>query len=213
MAGKFGEKEDKAMKATAGMAWVITVIAIVTLLAGVDAWGKDKATTAAGYPAEGDLKPFLGEPKLEIKDVFKGQRLPNVVVATDGSVLAVWGWGSVRVRRSEDGGETWGEEIALGKGLNSGGAVVDEGNGDVLVFTESKHPPAPLTVYRSGDHGKTWAKTEVEIHPDKNGIVLDMCMNEHGITLRRGEHAGRLNPLQPRRAISHQTNPENTGVP
>ena len=148
--------------------------------------------TAAGHPAEGKLEPFLGEPKLDVQQVFKGQRLPNVIVATDGTVLAVWGRGSVRVRRSEDGGKSWGPEIALGKGLNCGGAIVNEANGQILVFTESKHPPAPLTVYRSKDHGKTWVQMKVEIKPDKNGNVPSMCMNEHGITLRHGKYAGRI---------------------
>jgi hypothetical protein len=33
--------------------------------------------------------------------------MPNVVVTTDGTVLATWGKKRVRVRRSDDGGETW----------------------------------------------------------------------------------------------------------
>ncbi len=154
--------------------------------------GKDRKITGAGNSAEGKLDSFLGEPKLDVQQVFKGQRLPNVIVATDGTVLAVWGWGSVRVRRSEDGGKSWGAEIELGKGLNSGGAIVNETNGEILVFTESKHPPAPLTVYRSKDHGKTWSEMKVQIKPDKNGNVPSMCMNEHGITLRHGKYAGRI---------------------
>ncbi len=84
-------------------------------------------------------------------------------------MLAVWGWGTVRVRRSEDGGDTWAPEVALREGLNSGGAVVDENTGDILVFTEEKHPPAPLHVFRSTDHGNSWAEQEVVIHPDEKG--------------------------------------------
>ncbi|MFW5692929.1 MAG: sialidase family protein [Thermoguttaceae bacterium] len=151
-------------------------------------------------PAEAGLEPFLGEPKFEVQPVFEGERLPNVVVATDGTVLAVWGWGTVRVRRSEDGGKTWGPEIALREGLNSGGAVVDENTGDILVFTEEKHPPAPLHVFRSTDHGKTWTEQDVTVHPDEKGNVPSMCMNEHGIALRHGEHAGRL--LRPSRCYA-----------
>ena len=141
---------------------------------------------------EGPIEAFLGEPKLQITGIFKGERLPNVVVAMDGTVLAIWGWGDVRVRRSEDGGESWGPEIQIGKGLNSGGAIVNETNGEILVFTESKHPPAPLTVYSSKNNGKTWSEKKVEIKPDKNGNVPSMCMNEHGITLRHGKHASRI---------------------
>ena len=156
--------------------------------------------TAAGLSAEAGLEPFLGEPAFDVQPVFEGERLPNVVVATDGTVLATWGWGTVRVRRSDDGGETWGPEIALRQGLNSGGAVVDENTGHILVFTEEKHPPAPLHVLRSIDHGKTWVEQEVVIHPDEKGNVPSMCMNERGITLRHGEHAGRL--LRPSRCYT-----------
>ena len=152
---------------------------------------------AAEKPVEGPVGVFLGEPRFEMQQLFADERLPNVVVATDGTVLATWGWGRVRVRRSEDGGNTWGPEIHLGNGLNAGGLTVDENTGDVLAFVEEKHPPAPLTVYRSKDHGKTWQAQETVIRPDKNGNVLSMCMNEHGITLRHGKHKGRL--LRPAR--------------
>ncbi|MCX6996846.1 MAG: sialidase family protein, partial [Kiritimatiellaeota bacterium] len=158
------------------------------------------ALAAEGMPAgkfEGKLEPFLGEPKFDLQQVSKGQRLPNVVVATDGTVLAAWGWGGVRVRRSEDGGKTWEPEIAIGKGLLSGGVTVDEKSGDILLFTEAGHPPAPLTMYRSQDHGKSWKEEAVTIQPDSKGNVPSMCMNEHGIALRHGEHKGRL--LRPAR--------------
>ncbi|MDP6637265.1 MAG: sialidase family protein [Phycisphaerae bacterium] len=147
-------------------------------------------TTAAGLPAEGELKPFLGAPKLTMKQVFKRGRFPNVAVAVDGTVLAFWN--GVMVTRSEDGGETWGSEILVGKGFMGGGVTVNETNGEILAFVEKHHPPAPLTVYRSKDHGKTWAVMDVTIKPDKNGNVPNMHMNEHGITLRHGKHAGRI---------------------
>ena len=63
--------------------------------------------TAAGHPAEGKIDVLLAEPKLEMRQVFRGERFPNVAVAVDGTVLATWGTSSVRVRRSEDGGRTW----------------------------------------------------------------------------------------------------------
>jgi len=151
--------------------------------------------TAARHPAEGEIEPFLGPPSVEMQQVFKGDRFPNVVVATDGTVLAFWN--GVKVRRSEDAGESWGEEILVGKGFMGGGVTVDETSGDVLAFVQGGHPPSSLTVYRSKDRGKTWEAQETVIHPDKNGNVPSMHMNEHGITLRRGEHAGRL--LRPTR--------------
>ena len=154
---------------------------------------------AGDFPAEGpmklvegNLKLFLGEPEYDVQQVFKNERLPNVLVALDGTVLTIWGRSNVKVRGSEDGGKTWGPEIEIRRGIHCGGALVNETNGEVLLFVEDRHPPAPLTVYRSRDHGKSWKTMEVVIRKDANGNVPSMCMNEHGITLRHGDHAGRL---------------------
>ncbi|HUG71752.1 MAG TPA: sialidase family protein, partial [Pirellulaceae bacterium] len=107
-------------------------------------------TTAAGDAPEGQLQPLLGQPKFEMQQIFEDERFPNIVVARDGSVLATWGSKRIRARRSEDGGKTWGEEITIADpGFQGGGTTVDETSGDVLVFVEDRHPPAPLTVYRS----------------------------------------------------------------
>ena len=77
-------------------------------------------------------------------------------------------------------------------GFQGGGTTVDEKTGDILVFVEEQHPPAPLAVYRSQDDGKTWAAEKPVVHVDSKGNVPSMHMNEHGLTLRHGEHAGRL---------------------
>jgi len=69
--------------------------------------------TAGGKPAEGRLEAFLGEPRFDTRKIFAAERFPNVVVTTDGTVLATWGSKTYRVRRSEDGGETWGAEIVV----------------------------------------------------------------------------------------------------
>ncbi len=154
--------------------------------------------TAAESKFEGKLDPFLTAPTIEMQQLFKGERFPNLAVAVDGTVLASWGYSRVKVRRSEDGGQTWGEEITIAKpGFQSGGMTVDENRGDILAFVEDRHPPAPLTVYRSSDHGKTWKSQETVIHKDSRGNVPSMHMNEHGITLRHGPHKGRL--LRPAR--------------
>ena len=147
---------------------------------------------------EGSVASFLGKPTMEMQQVFRGERFPNIVVTRKGTVLVTWGNRGVRARRSEDGGKTWGEEITIAKtGFQGGGTLVDESNRDILAFVEARHPPAPLTVYRSQDDGKTWVSQKVTIQPDKNGNMPSMHMNEHGITLRHGKHAGRL--LRPTR--------------
>ena len=117
---------------------------------------------AADPDVEGVLQPFLAAPRLEMQQVFSGERFPNVVVTLKGSVLATWGTKSVRVRRSEDGGVSWGKAITIASpGFHGGGTTVDETSGDILAFVEARHPPAPLSVYRSRDDGRTWSKQAV----------------------------------------------------
>ncbi len=139
--------------------------------------------------------PFWGDGRenFEVQTVFEGERFPNVVVAMDGSVIATWGRNTYQVRRSEDGGIMWGDIITVADpGFHGGGVTVDDNSLAVFAFVEESHPPAPFTVYKSTDHGKTWMEHDVEIHPDIEGNVPSMHMNERGITLKYGEHAGRL---------------------
>jgi sialidase-1 len=151
------------------------------------------AMTAAGKPAEGDLAPFLRPAAFSIHRVFESERFPNIVVGVDGEVLAFWGNRRVQVRRSEDGGLSWGSPITVADpGFHGGGATVDETTGDVLAFVEATHPPAPITVYRSVDGGRSWCVDAAVVRPDAWGHAPSMHMNEGGITLRRGSHAGRL---------------------
>ena len=142
---------------------------------------------------EGPVDSFLGEPECEIQALFKDQRFPNVVVTLNGTVLATWGSSSIRACRSEDGGKTWSDPIKIADaGIHGGGTIVNEANGDIFVFAEDGHPPAPLQVFRSQDDGKNWELFKTTINADHKGHVPSMHMNEHGITLRHGKHAGRL---------------------
>lgn len=148
--------------------------------------------------AEGSLAPFLGDPVIHTQRLFDDQRYPNVVVTIKGTALAVWGNSGVFVRRSEDGGKSWGNSITVAKaGYHGGGTIVDANSGDILVFVEDRQPPAPLTLYRSQDDGRSWQAQPTVIEKDANGNNPSMHMNEHGITLRHGGHKGRL--LRPSR--------------
>ena len=139
------------------------------------------------------LAPFLSAPVFETQRLFEDQRYPNVVVTIQGTVLAVWGNDGVVVRRSEDGGKTWGSAISVSKkGYHCGGTTVDTTSGDILVFIEDRQPPAPLKIYRSQDDGKSWQIQKTKIENDQNGNTPSMHMNEHGITLRHGRYRGRL---------------------
>ncbi|MEZ6061036.1 MAG: sialidase family protein [Planctomycetaceae bacterium] len=161
----------------------------------------------ADAPLETGIEPFLGEPQLAATQVFQNERFPNIVVTKSGTLLATWGNPHVRVRRSDDNGATWGDEITIAEsGIHGGGTTVDENSGDILVFVEAQHPPAPLTVYRSTDDGRNWQAESIRIHPDSSGRMPSMHMNEHGITLQRGEHQGRL--IRPSRFYGEGNRPE-----
>ena len=155
------------------------------------------ASITSAYAAEASLKSFLGVASLEKQRLFSDQRYPNVVVTTKGTILTAWKqWRCIR--RSSDGGKTWGSAITVAKaGYLGGGTTVDDQSGDILIFVEDRQPPAPLTVYRSRDDGKTWQAQKTVIEVDELGNTPSMHMNEHGITLKRGKHRGRL--LRPTR--------------
>lgn len=143
-------------------------------------------------------------PFFEMQQIYEGQRFPNVVVAMDGTVLAFRCQnGPIEVRRSEDGGATWGPIIQVGESIGYlGAAIVDENTGDILVFQHFILPEGPM--YRSRDHGKTWNKEDHVIQPDGFGGVGVTHGADSGITLQFGEHKGRL--LLPARVFG----PENS---
>lgn len=128
---------------------------------------------------------------LEIQDLFEGVRIPNIVAAADGSILAFAGSGR-QLRRSEDGGRSWSEVREVGEDAR-GSAIADEGNGQVMVVN-----PAGSYLWRSGDHGKSWEKEEIAVasnpmgHGGPGKVPAHTACSESGVTLRHGEHKGRL---------------------
>ena len=137
----------------------------------------------------------------------------HLAVALDGSVLIFKEQREkklIEVKRSEDGGKTWSKPINVGKRSKIDGdmsddgrykgehvgwselanVTVDEKSGDIMVFAGSLKPAE--VVYRSIDHGKSWQKEKIIIHPDKNGWQATTYCCDPGITLRQGKHKGRL---------------------
>jgi len=151
--------------------------------------------------AEKPAKPTTA-PAIEIKDIFKSMRIPNIVVANDGSVLAFAKSGRL-LRRSEDGGKTWDAARQVGKDAG-GSAIVDRNTGDVIMYGGGRH------LWRSRDHGKTWARQECVVKPNAAGhgtpdkMPLHTSCSESGITLRYGKHKGRL--LMPARITPPKNN-------
>ncbi len=153
---------------------------------------KDKASIPTG--AEQKAAPFF-----QMQDLFEPARIPNIVVATDGTVLA-FGMSGRLLRRSQDGGKTW--TPAQEVGHNAGGsAIVDENNGDVMVV-RSKNG----YLWRSRDQGETWKREEIVVKPNAadhgrpDGTPVQTSCSESGVTLCYGEHKGRL--LMPARVMA-----------
>ncbi|HMO13429.1 MAG TPA: sialidase family protein [Pirellulaceae bacterium] len=153
-------------------------------------WNADNQLYRPASDHEGSLDSFLKPAAFETQRLFENDRFPNVIVAMDGTVLAAWN--GVAIRRSSDGGKTWDTAQVIAEGFMSGGFVVDEVSGDIFAFIEAGHPPAPLYIYRSADHGITWNKQDTIVFPNSFGHVPTMHMNEHGISLRHGRFKGRL---------------------
>lgn len=63
-----------------------------------------------------------GEEYFEVTEVFDEGRFPNVVIAKDGSVVTTWSNKKYEVRRSEDGGSSWGPKITVADPGFQGGA-------------------------------------------------------------------------------------------
>jgi sialidase-1 len=132
----------------------------------------------------------------ELDDLYESEpdqqiRIPKIVVARDGTVLAFAN--SCRyLRRSEDSGVTWRPVQEVGTDA-SGSATVDENNGDVLVVCARRG-----YLYRSHDHGRTWEKCAIAVRPNAighgrpDGVPASTGASESGITLQFGEHRGRL---------------------
>ena len=64
---------------------------------------------------EGKIDSHLSDAKLELQQIFAGERFPNIVVTPQGTIVATWGTSSLKSRRSTDGGKTWSDIIEIQK--------------------------------------------------------------------------------------------------
>jgi sialidase-1 len=158
----------------------------VLILAAVASWH------VLGRQGQTESPPAVkATPIFEMQDLFKSTRIPNIVVATDGSVLAFAKSGRM-VRRSSDAGKTWSKAKEVGSDAG-GSAIVDAMNGDVMVVRSRNG-----YLWRSSDHGQTWKREEIKVKPNAVGqgapgeTGAKTSCSESGITLRYGKHKGRL---------------------
>jgi len=123
-------------------------------------------------------------------------RGPHIIVSPDGTVLAFGRWCSV-VRKSKDKGRSWSpEEDLAAKGVSGSNVVVDEITGDIIILSPSLSNPC---LFRSKDNGNTWQRENITIYPNTIGhgappgnVPAEIGAMSTGITLKYGEHKGRL---------------------
>ena len=169
--------------------------------------------TAAGKPAEGSLKPFLGKPVFDQQVVFSDEsgrvREPYLAIAVDGTLLAVRSYIG-KLRRSEDAGKTWGEIQDIDIRILDSNLIVDETTGDIRSIRMWDGSDRAIL---SKDQGSTWTTEKVTIKSsarmkelaqsgtkvrgtegaNKPGTYfMHANASESGVTLRHGKHKGRL---------------------
>ncbi len=138
-------------------------------------------------------------------------RIPALAVSKKGTILAFaearrTGGADIGdidavVKRSTDGGKTWGPEIVIwddeGRSVNNPSAVVDPKTGRIWLFMGHWNGSTPSQhAAFSDDDGETWSKSQEMtriLHDQiKDGRRLVIPGPGSGIALTRGPHAGRL---------------------
>ncbi|MGW6195165.1 exo-alpha-sialidase [Kribbella sp. NPDC055110] len=173
-------------------------------------------TALTAPPAHAGAAPFVDDSVLfqQKTEGYSCFRIPAVVHATNGDVLAFAegrvadcgddGDIDIVLRRSTDGGKTWGplQVVSDGNGSTHGNPVpiVDGKTGRIVLVTTHNGPqPCPNGcdrdpyVQTSDDFGATWTAprelTDAKL-PSWNFWYATGPM--HGIQLEHGPHAGRL---------------------
>jgi hypothetical protein len=145
--------------------------------------------------------PSKASPFFRIQTLYKSEdgqpniRMPVIIASPEETVFAFANGGSL-LRKSIDNGKTWSpvQEIVPGKNLE-GNIILNENNGELLVLSPSGAEPF---IYRSSDNGETWRKENIVIKPNVIGhgiygsAPINIISMEPGITLKYGEHKGRL---------------------
>ena len=159
-----------------------------------------------------------------VQDVYKGSgvhpkpvygkacryRIPALAVSKKGTILAFAearrvGGADVGdidavVKRSEDGGKTWGPEIVImdakQKSVNNPCPIVDPKSGWIWLCANIIVPGRrPILISNSEDDGRTWSKPQdiaADLYKPDPGAEIFGAGPGAGIVLERGKHAGRF---------------------
>ena len=139
---------------------------------------------------------FQMQTLFKVKEGENAVRIPNIVIAQDGTVMA-FARGCNSLRKSKDNGKTWSpeEDLTL-KGVSGSNVIVDDVTGDIIILSTSK---TNACLFRSKDNGDTWKREDIVINPNAMGhgaapgnVPINVGAMSVGITLKYGEHKGRL---------------------
>ena len=123
--------------------------------------------------------------------LFTSRRIPNVLEANEGAILAFAQSGRY-MRRSKNGGKSWEPLREVATDAN-GSVVFDPVSGDILVVNSIAGK-----LHRSEDGGDTWKGEPIKIHPNGWGhgtigsVPIATRSSESGICLNQPPHKGRL---------------------
>ena len=153
---------------------------------------------------------FIIKPQFETQKLFVGERFPNIVISNKGNIIASWGKKNVVIRKSLDSGKTYQEKKIITPGIHGGGLTVDCKTGEIILFSQSTHPPSDILVYKSSDEGDTWSKDNIKINLDHNKNLPQLHMSEKGICLTGKTFAGRL--IRPARVYGKNNDGYNLAI-
>ncbi len=143
-------------------------------------------------------------------------RIPSLDVSKKGTILAFcegraskYDWGHIRIvlRRSEDNGKTWGDEIDTTNGkfpnskIGNPVSIVDRDTGRIFLIssfaTNPSHTnpgPGKIMIVHSDDDGKSWSDARMIPGPEwlPKGFGWLLTGPGHGIQITQGKHKGRL---------------------
>lgn len=170
---------------------IVTALLFAPLVA-LYAQAPQQEASSSGFAVASRLEEFLGEPVfVPMQQLWKGRGgWGGILTAQDGTVVAFQSPVGGNCRRSRDGGRTWDPDIEIAPDAKGGNAIVDETKGDLLYAN-----PGAGWLFRSRDHGATWAREGVQVRPDGFGLSpkdVGTTAMQPGLTLTFGGHKGRL---------------------
>jgi sialidase-1 len=135
------------------------------------------------------LEKFLSKSLFLNHSLWNGRGGYSIIAAHDGTILAFNG---KHLRKSKDGGKKWEVSELISDDAGGTNAVINEETGEIMLVSPLGHR------WISIDNGQNWKRETIKILPDgfghgsPDGVPINLNCFQAGITLKFGEHKGRL---------------------